>query len=123
MEIGLDDQLAQIIMQTVDKDASGSIDFVEFMSYIPFFIRLHQQICQNPVMTNPRDSVSDGPSLVNVVMKARADMVRTAAAPAQATLAAAAGVVLSAHALGGSAPVTGSASAAAANSHLSAVPE
>jgi hypothetical protein len=68
VDIGLDSGVAQVIMQTIDKDASGTIDFVEFVSYIPFFVRLHQEILRDPLSLDaPPSETSD--AIISVVAK------------------------------------------------------
>ena len=34
VDLGADPQLCEMIMETVDKDRSGNIDFIEFLSYV-----------------------------------------------------------------------------------------
>ncbi|XP_072169443.1 uncharacterized protein [Diadema setosum] len=48
-EVGTDTDVVQYIHNTIDKDDDGTIDFVEFLSYIPFFLKIHKDIVGKPV--------------------------------------------------------------------------
>ncbi|CAH1779893.1 unnamed protein product [Owenia fusiformis] len=48
--VGTDKELVDIIHNTIDKDQSGYIDFVEYLSFIPFFIKIHQHMMAQPVL-------------------------------------------------------------------------
>ena len=58
-DVGLDKDLADYIMKTIDKDESGTIDFVEFITYIPFFIRLHLSTLERPMDGLTPNSAAD----------------------------------------------------------------
>ncbi len=74
IDIGLDPELARVIMQTIDRDESGVIEFVEFVSYIPFFVRLHNQICSDPLMSGTRID-TDGLPMVEIAKKLQEDIL------------------------------------------------
>ncbi len=38
-DIGGDPELYRFVMQVIDKDSSGTIEFSEFLAYVPFFIK------------------------------------------------------------------------------------
>ena len=48
IDIGSDQEVVKHIHKTIDADHDGSIDFIEFLSYIPFFLKLHHQILGRP---------------------------------------------------------------------------
>ncbi|XP_071502478.1 uncharacterized protein [Diadema antillarum] len=48
-EVGTDKDVIQYIHNTIDKDEDGTIDFIEFLSYIPFFLKIHKDIVGKPV--------------------------------------------------------------------------
>ncbi|XP_072024256.1 uncharacterized protein [Amphiura filiformis] len=48
VDIGSDPEVVKHIHKTIDADDDGSIDFIEFLSYIPFFLKLHHQILGRP---------------------------------------------------------------------------
>ena len=48
-DIGGDSKLANYVMEVVDKDNSGTIDFIEFLAYVPFFTKLHVAMLENPL--------------------------------------------------------------------------
>ncbi|XP_064611460.1 uncharacterized protein LOC135475477 [Liolophura sinensis] len=45
-EIGTDKSLVDVIVQTVDSDRSGRIEFVEFLSFIPFFLGIFSHLLE-----------------------------------------------------------------------------
>lgn len=47
-EIGTDKEILEYIFKNLDVNGSGSIDFIEFLSFIPFFLKLHQEIVGRP---------------------------------------------------------------------------
>eukprot|EP00047_Mylnosiga_fluctuans_P003239 m.228147 g.228147 ORF g.228147 m.228147 type:complete len:667 (+) comp11702_c0_seq1:22-2022(+) len=67
IDIGSDPALARTIMQTIDKDDSGHIEFHEFIMYIPFFMRLHTEIITDPLVTGRRWSSDTEPPLLNAL--------------------------------------------------------
>ena len=55
IDIGIDKEAVRSIHNTIDKDGNGSIDFVEFLTFIPFFQKIHQQIIGRPVTFEEMD--------------------------------------------------------------------
>eukprot|EP00057_Strongylocentrotus_purpuratus_P017512 XP_011671986.1 PREDICTED: uncharacterized protein LOC100889312 isoform X2 [Strongylocentrotus purpuratus] len=55
IDIGIDKEAVRSIHNTIDKDGNGSIDFVEFLTFIPFFQKIHQQIIGKPVTFEEMD--------------------------------------------------------------------
>ncbi|XP_041455152.1 uncharacterized protein LOC121407952 isoform X2 [Lytechinus variegatus] len=49
IDIAVDKEAVRYIHSTIDKDGNGSIDFVEYLAFIPFFQKIHQQIIGKPV--------------------------------------------------------------------------
>ncbi|XP_063950996.1 uncharacterized protein LOC129278896 isoform X3 [Lytechinus pictus] len=49
IDIAVDKEAVRYIHNTIDKDGNGSIDFVEYLAFIPFFQKIHQQIIGKPV--------------------------------------------------------------------------
>ncbi len=65
IEFGSDPDLADFVMDIVDGDKTGSIEFVEFLQYIPFFIKLHQAAIELP--TDVKDKPDSAATLVSRV--------------------------------------------------------
>lgn len=57
-DIGGDREMAQIVMETVDKDGNGTIDFIEFLAYVPFFMKLHASVLDNPLVKDGKSAPS-----------------------------------------------------------------
>ncbi|PAA61433.1 hypothetical protein BOX15_Mlig029845g3 [Macrostomum lignano] len=49
-ESGTDVQLIEDILNSMDRDHSGEIDFVEYLTYIPVFLKLHQFLLKKPML-------------------------------------------------------------------------
>ncbi|XP_033105144.1 uncharacterized protein LOC117107551 [Anneissia japonica] len=49
LDLQADQDVVKYIYDTIDKDKSGSIDFVEYLSYIPFFLKLYQHVFGKPI--------------------------------------------------------------------------
>ena len=49
VDLGCEADLIEIIMNIVDTDRSGTIDFIEFLSYIPFFHKVHSFLLEYPL--------------------------------------------------------------------------
>ncbi|XP_066288649.1 uncharacterized protein [Branchiostoma lanceolatum] len=63
-QVGTDKELVRAIIKVLDKDGNGSIDFVEYLSFIPFFLHIHQYIVQRPI------SITDVENARQAVQKA-----------------------------------------------------
>ena len=48
IDVGSDKEVVEHVHKTIDADDDGSIDFIEFLSYIPFFLKLHHKILGRP---------------------------------------------------------------------------
>ncbi|XP_071958688.1 uncharacterized protein [Antedon mediterranea] len=49
LDIEVDQDVVRYIYKTIDKDSSGSIDFIEYLSYIPFFLKLYKHVFGKPI--------------------------------------------------------------------------
>ncbi|EDV26071.1 uncharacterized protein TRIADDRAFT_55804 [Trichoplax adhaerens] len=49
IKLGTNRNFVRKLVHLIDKDHSGTIDFVEFMTYIPFFVQLHEAVVNKPV--------------------------------------------------------------------------
>lgn len=47
-DIGTDQEVVDYIFRTLDLNENGSVDFIEFLSFIPFFLKLHREIVGRP---------------------------------------------------------------------------
>jgi hypothetical protein len=65
IKFGSDPDLTEFVMSVIDTDQSGSIDFIEFLQYIPFFIKLHSASMEMPTEVN--DAPASADSLVHRV--------------------------------------------------------
>eukprot|EP00058_Branchiostoma_floridae_P012157 XP_002597645.1 hypothetical protein BRAFLDRAFT_121691 [Branchiostoma floridae] len=63
-QVGTDKDLVRAIIKVLDKDGNGSIDFVEYLSFIPFFLHIHQHIVKRPI------SITDVENARQAVQKA-----------------------------------------------------
>ncbi|XP_019640400.1 PREDICTED: uncharacterized protein LOC109482140 [Branchiostoma belcheri] len=63
-QMGTDKDLVRAIIKVLDKDGNGSIDFVEYLSFIPFFLHIHQYIVKRPI------SITDVENARQAVQKA-----------------------------------------------------
>ena len=51
LETGVDPEVVQHVYDTIDTDDSGTIDFREYLTYIPFFLKLHKKMAQSRHIT------------------------------------------------------------------------
>ncbi|XP_071784632.1 uncharacterized protein [Asterias amurensis] len=51
IESGTDPEVVKHVHNTIDADDSGTIDFMEFLTYIPFFLKLHKRMVQSRHIT------------------------------------------------------------------------
>ena len=51
LETGIDPEIVQHVYNTIDADDSGTIDFMEYLTYIPFFLKLHNRMSKSRHIT------------------------------------------------------------------------
>ncbi|XP_022082266.1 uncharacterized protein LOC110974740 isoform X11 [Acanthaster planci] len=51
LETGIDPEVVQHVYNTIDADDSGTIDFMEYLTYIPFFLKLHKRMSESRHIT------------------------------------------------------------------------
>ena len=51
IESGTDPEVVKHVHNTIDADDSGTVDFMEFLTYIPFFLKLHKRMVQSRHIT------------------------------------------------------------------------
>ncbi len=61
----MDREVTQQVMAVADRDMSGTIEWLEFLSCIPFFEEVHEQVVRNPLVPH-RSSLDEAmPHLKN----------------------------------------------------------
>ncbi|XP_038068008.1 uncharacterized protein LOC119737616 isoform X5 [Patiria miniata] len=51
LETGIDPDIVQHVHNTIDADDNGTIDFIEYLTYIPFFLKLHKRMAASRHIT------------------------------------------------------------------------